>query len=347
MFSTTRARSNRTGSRAAKPAAAGVSDRRVVAAPNVRRPCVWIALAIAAAASPSARATASSPRNIKDAPNAFAPRATRTDDGATSSDALAGVCCPCLFDSRNDMTPDDLPPLLRDLLYAERHRLLDDPVGDAVKRVISAGVDDDFVRGLLTEPVRRHKIARAFGGPFDSPHLHDGEIVVGLDSNGDPIRVPAQSFNDHCLTLSGSGGGKTIKSRFLALQIAPHVDGLWLIDLRKMEFRGLVSPLRRVGVDLIVLPARWLRWNPLQCPCHVEPLDFAPRVADLLVQVLRLPARASKLVHQVLFELYERSGVLKGSDHFPTLFELREQIATSREANAPRGRRWWTPSIRY
>lgn len=125
-----------------------------------------------------------------------------------------------------------------------------------------------------------------------------------------------------------------MRSRFLALQIAPHVQGMWLIDLRKAEFRVLVSLLARIGIELIVVPARMLRWNPLQLPYGVEAEDFAPRISDLLVQVLKLPVRASKLIHKSVLTLYEQFGVLCGGDHFPTMFELREQIASDREANA-------------
>lgn len=182
--------------------------------------------------------------------------------------------------------------------------------------------------------MRKHKIARAFTGPIDLPHLNDGDIVLGTDFKGREVRLPVQAFNDHCLTISGSGGGKTFKSRFLALQIAPRVRGMWLIDLRKQEFRCLVPLLARIGIELIVVPGRILRWNPLQLPRYVEPEDYAPRIADLLVQVLRLPGRAAKLLHTTILELYEQSGVMDGGDRFPTMFELRERVANDRETNA-------------
>jgi hypothetical protein len=106
-----------------------------------------------------------------------------------------------------------------------------------------------------------------------------------------------------------------------------------LFDLRKRDFAVLEPYLARLGIRLIIVPARCLRLNPLQVPQDVDPREYASRVADLLVQVLRLPARADKLVHATILELYDSFGVLRGGGRFPTLFELRETIAHDKNAN--------------
>ena len=66
-----------------------------------------------------------------------------------------------------------------------------------------------------------------------------------------------------------------------------------------------------LGVDLIVVPARMLRLNPLQLPDHLDPHNWASRVADLLVQVFRLPTRATKLLQLMVIDLFDRFGVLR------------------------------------
>ena len=48
---------------------------------------------------------------------------------------------------------------------------------------------------------------------------------------------------------------------------SPHqVQGMWLVDLRKREFRALRPEFARRGIDLIVVRSREFRINPLQVP---------------------------------------------------------------------------------
>ncbi len=230
-------------------------------------------------------------------------------------------------------TEGDIPQLVRDLIYARDHRLLDGEVGLAATQALQYGVVDDLVRSLIQGPVRRHRIAQAFVGPFALPRLAHGDLVQGTDLKGRLIRFPSQYLNGHSLTIGGTGSGKTTKSRFLILQIAGKVDGLWCFDFVKREFAVLKPYLAQLGVNLLIVPARKVRLNPLQCPEHVVPTDWAPRIADALVQILQLPARATKLLHVTILELYRGFGIFDGSQHYPTLFELRETIASNSDAN--------------
>lgn len=231
------------------------------------------------------------------------------------------------------MPTDDLPNQIRHLLYAQEHRLLDDGVGLAAIRAVWAGVADGFVDGLIRDRVRRHKVTQAFAGPFPIPQLQHGDCVLGLDDQDRVLRSRIDWLNAHSLTLGSSGSGKTTRSRFMALQICPRIEGAWLFDFRKREYRALRPLLGRVGIDLLIVRARQLKLNPLQIPESVEPSDWAPRVSDMLVQVLGLPLRASKLLHATCIRMYDRLGVLCGSGHFPTLRELRETIAADGHAN--------------
>lgn len=237
---------------------------------------------------------------------------------------------------------DELPKLVRDILYAQDHRLLDDLTGLAAMRCVHAGVTDEFVRGLITDRVSRHKIGQAFQGPFSRPHLTHGELSLGRvwslnnRGHGELITFPMQYLNGHCLTIGGSGSGKTTKSRFLALQVLTAVAGAWLVDLRKREFAFLQELMARINIELIVIPARQLRINPLQVPLAMTPVDWAAQVADMLIQVLDLPARASKLLQVTIINLYRQFGVSGGGgkEFYPTLFDLYEAIKTNRDANA-------------
>ena len=230
-------------------------------------------------------------------------------------------------------TDRDIPPLVRDLIYARDHRLLDDEGGRAAVQALQYGVVDDLVRSLIQAPVRKHRIAQAFVGPFALPRLAHGDLVQGTDQHGRQIRFPSQYLNGHSLTIGGTGSGKTFKSRFMVLQVAGNVKGLWCFDFVKREFAALKASLERAGVNLLIVPAREIRLNPLQCPEHVVPTDWAPRIADILVQTLLLPARATKLLHVTILELYHRFGIFNGSRHYPTLFDLRETIVADSDAN--------------
>ena len=203
------------------------------------------------------------------------------------------------------------PRLTQDVIYGIPRGLFDDDEGQALLRIYAYGVSDSRTSGMIHQRVYREKLNQAFNPmPFLRPRLSHGEIILGFDLDGRPIRIPIQYLNSHGITVSSTGGGKTIRERFTALQVAPEVAGMWLIALRKREFRMLRPLFSRVGIDLIVLPARSLRVNPLQVPLGVEPTEWIPRVADMLIQVLGLPPRASKLIQVKLFELYRRFGVI-------------------------------------
>lgn len=100
--------------------------------------------------------------------------------------------------------------------------------------------------------------------------------------------------------------------------------------MRKREFAGLKPALARLGVNLIRLPGRSLKWNPLQLPKGVEISDWVPRVADMLIEVFELPSRASKLLQVKLFPLYR---TFKKTNESPTLFDLFNAIKNSTDSN--------------
>lgn len=228
------------------------------------------------------------------------------------------------------MKGDSLPKSVREQIYAIEHGLLEDPLGRSITRAIQTGVADEFVTGILTERVRRHQIASAFEGPFRLPSLGRGDLVAGVDDRNQQIRFIHEYLNAHCLTLGGSGSGKTTRSLFLALQVALVVPGVWLFDLRKREYRALRPSLSKASRELLIVGARDLKLNPLQVPNGVTAEDWAPRVADMLVLSLSLPVRASKILHAVIAKLYRHRSV----STFPTLFDVRETIARDASHNA-------------
>ena len=228
---------------------------------------------------------------------------------------------------------EKLSPLAENILYCSDNELLEDELGTAFLAIFDARVCDKTIVDMIERRVSKHKFRQAFHGgpPFKAPKLASGDYIVGFGKSRQELRSRIQFLNAHSLTVAGSGAGKTTLSRFKILQIAKHVGGLFLFDLRKREFAVLKAPLVRFGIDLIVLPARKLKINPLQLPSGVVVSDWIPRVADMLVEVLELPPRASKLLQAKLFPIYRKFENRK--NEFPTLFDLFESIKRDKSSN--------------
>ena len=228
---------------------------------------------------------------------------------------------------------DQFSPLTQNFLYGSHNELLDDDVGQGIGRVFKAGVCDDTIAEMFRSRASKHKFHEALHGKasFEAAELVEGDYVIGVDAKGRELRSYIQFLNAHCLTVAGSGAGKTMLARFKILQIASRTKGMFLFDLRKREFAVLKSLLARSGVDLKILTGRSLKLNPLQLPLGVTVSDWIPRVADMLIGVLGLPPRASKLLQAKLFPLYRKFDSRPGE--FPTLFDLFEAIRADKGAN--------------
>jgi hypothetical protein len=220
------------------------------------------------------------------------------------------------------------------VLYDEHHHLLDDELGRLCRQHYELGICSEYTAGILIQRMKKHQLFLAFSGtPFRTPNLHDGELILGRDLYGNPARIPLQYLNAHTLLIANTGAGKTTMERFYALQMARHLRGLWLFDLRRRELRCLRRYLAAMGINLVVVPGRSMKINILQVPNGVEPSDFIPRIADSLVAVLGIPPRASKLIQSHLFRLYRRFGILEGRSLLPTIFDLFEEIKNDTKAN--------------
>jgi len=222
------------------------------------------------------------------------------------------------------------------VLYDEDHHLLDDELGRLCRRHYELGICSDYTAGILLQRMRKHQLFLAFSGmPFRSPRLGHGNLVLGRDFQGHLVYIPIPFLNAHTLLVANSGAGKTTMSRLYALQVARHLRGLWLFDLRKREYRLLRRYLAAMGINLIIVPGRALKLNILQIPEGVEPSDFIPRIADCLTLVLALPPRASKIFQTTLHKLYRNFGVFEGKRLFPTLFDLFLAVKTDTDLNPP------------
>lgn len=196
------------------------------------------------------------------------------------------------------------------------------------------GVVDSFIIGRIRRRVEKalRRVALS-GSPFLPPRLDRGDFLFGYDMEGHELHCDASILNAHILQIGNTGCGKTTGSKYRAIRIAPCVDGMWLIDIRKHEYRSLRGALATLGINLKIVRSHSFRLNPLQVPQTVEPIEYAAIAADILVRGLRLPPRASTLLRSTVLKLYMQYGVLDGGDRFPCLFHLFEAIRADRSAN--------------
>jgi hypothetical protein len=260
--------------------------------------------------------------------------------GGLASDAP--FCCLLSTTGRTRMDDKNvLNDLDTKILTGKKLGLFDDFEGRQLLKCYQHGIQDSFVVGRIRRRVdgalRRLALS---GSPFLPPRLNRGDFVFGFDQWNNRLLTFTQYFNAGTFQLGGTGSGKSNSSKYRAIQIAPApgIRGMWLIDLRKREYRSLRPLLARLGIDLKIIRGRKFCINPLQVPYGVDPIEYAAVAADFLVRVLNLPPRASTLLRSTLIKLYRQHGILNGGQQYPTLFHLSEAIRTNRDAN-PQARR--------
>jgi len=242
--------------------------------------------------------------------------------------------CRLLRKMEKDMKDDVLTDLEKKVLIGKKLGVFDDFAGQQLLYCFSYGIQDKFIVGQIEKRVGHAQRRIALSGcPFLPPKLRQGDFVFGYDPWNNKLLTDVQYLNAHTLIVAGTGAGKTNLSKFRAIQIAPLVRGMWLIDIRKKEYRLLRPIFARMGIDLKIIRGRKFCVNPLEVPSGVWPIEYAAVVSDLLVKVLNLPPRASTLLKSTIIKLYQLYGILNGGDEFPTLFHLHKAIRENRGAN--------------
>lgn len=213
--------------------------------------------------------------------------------------------------------------------------VFEDRFGQKLLQLYQRGILDPWTIGQISNRVRKEIYKQAFSAsPFKKHRLKTGDLILGFDEYGNPIKSFVQFMNSGALTVANTGSGKTTLICFYAVQIAHQVKGMWLIDLRKKDFRLLRPAFVRKGIDLVIIRGRGFKINPLQVPSGVDPHEYASTIADVLVKVLNLPPRAAVLLTSTIVKLYRKYNVLGGSEKYPTLFHLFEAIRADKTANA-------------
>lgn len=232
------------------------------------------------------------------------------------------------------MHEEILSQLEKDILTGKKLGSFDDFKGQQLLKCFEHGIHDNFIINEILKRVRtaQRRIAQS-GCPFLPAKLHHGNFIIGYDLWNNKLLTDVQYCNAHTLIVAGTGAGKTNLSKFRAIQIAPLVRGMWLIDIRKKEYRFLRPIFARMGIDLKIIRGHKFCLNPLEVPYGVKAPEYAAVISDLLVTVLNLPPRASILLKSTIIKLYHQYGILDGGEKFPTLFHLHKAISDDKNAN--------------
>lgn len=230
---------------------------------------------------------------------------------------------------------DILNDIDKKILIGSEMGVFNNPLGRKLRQLHGLGILDPWTIGQINSRVDKRLRKEAFNNlPFKQPRLHSGELILGTDGKHHQIKSPVQYMNAGSLLVANTGSGKTTLVSYYATQIAHHVKGMWLVDLRKKEFRLLKAEFANRGIDLVIVRSRKFKINPLQVPYHVDPYEYASTIADVLVKVLNLPPRASVLLSSSIIKMYKEFNIFNGSQKYPTLFHLFEVVRNNKAANS-------------
>ncbi len=235
------------------------------------------------------------------------------------------------------MNPDkNLSELTKKVQMGLSLGVFKDRLGQKLLRFYHLGILDPWTIGQINTRVDKALRRKAFQTEpvFQEAQLHSGKLILGVDNKHKPLTTHLQYLNAGSLLVANTGSGKTTLLTYYAQQIAQHVKGMWLVDLRKKEFRFLRPLFRQYGMDLVIVRSRSFKINPLQVPLKVAPGEYAATIADVLAKVLNLPPRASVLLSTTIIKLYQQYHVDTGSRKFPTLFHLFEAVRNDKTANS-------------
>ncbi len=226
--------------------------------------------------------------------------------------------------------------LFRDIVWGVEHDAFEGELERRSLRAWSLRAAKPWICDVLKNTVRSLRTKEAFGEliPYRKPRVRGGNLLLGQDADGDPVRMALQWLAAGLLMLANTGGGKSTLLTLLAVQVATSKCRVWITDLYKTQMRHLRAALTRVGVPVVVLRPQDWKFNPLQAGPR-DPRAHLSAANDSLARTLGLQSRSRTILRQGGHELYRRFGVWDGrTDAWPCLFDLHEWVRTQPNLNA-------------
>jgi len=205
------------------------------------------------------------------------------------------------------------------------------------------GIQDRLIADTILSRVRSRE-ARIKNGdvvPFRRARFKNGDVFLGRDLavprhlNGD-ICLPNYFFGTPWLVAAGTGAGKSVLEANLSLELAKAGVKTWQLSFYKDDLLGQLPRFRGERLDLVVLRAEDLKFNPLQAGSNDPRAHLASVTARLARCLAEMPPRADLLLRAACHELYREFGIFNGhNERWPNLFRVHEKIRTNKGINIP------------
>jgi len=167
------------------------------------------------------------------------------------------------------------------------------------------------------------EIRKLFKSPFELPdHNVNGLIKFAHTENN--ISIGINPSECHFLIAGQTGCGKTtlmkiIFSQLLLISLLSNALCKSWIFVRAQDMRSLL----KVNKNIAVIRFKEKRFNPLEPPHGVNPIDWANIFADIWIQAFRLYDASKQLLLESLSDLYAKFSQY---NHYPSLFDLYHYI---------------------
>lgn len=175
---------------------------------------------------------------------------------------------------------------------------------------------------VLLEPPARDKV--------------DGEYQLGTVSYADrdfyPFGLLENEWIRHVCISGMTGSGKTNLAFLIAKNFIEKNKPFWIFDWKK-SFR----PLLLIDKDLLCFTvgnpkiANLFRININRPPRNVDPKEWLNLLCDLITESFFASYGVHKLLSEILNEAFRDFGIYKGSDNYPTWYQIKDRLENKAE----------------
>ena len=166
--------------------------------------------------------------------------------------------------------------------------------------------------------IQKHQQYPFNEAPIQSSHL-DSILLGNTQNKKKPYALAEMDLTQHLLATGQSGSGKTTLFYNLMTQLG---SPFWAFD-RKQDYRHLTNQVE----DLLVLPWKKLRFNPLKPPPGVDPDKWAQVFTEIFSHATSLLSGSKNFLLKHIVNLYTQFNIYRGdTELYPTLFELKASI---------------------
>ncbi|WP_049996381.1 ATP-binding protein [Halococcus sediminicola] len=193
---------------------------------------------------------------------------------------------------------------------------------DRLQELEDGSVEAEKLQEQLTK-LQRQKL-EYLQHPFQPINIQgaDNSIELGQTENGEPYRIPLDQLTKHSLTVGETGAGKTNLNYLILQQLNQQGIPFWVFDVDP-EYHSLLADDR--FEDVLVIPWRHLKINPLYPPEGIRPSRWIQEFADLFGESQALIS-SRNLVYRVLSDCYSAQRMNPDPQKVPDLEILEQQI---------------------